>query len=206
MVEFRSALASKLIPGRFGANNAEPTVTLWEPTLGHLFQVAGWPDQFDISVQPVLSALGFTGDTRVGHALVSGEQRVFRLAPERILIRSDNTAAWDLASGAADSGALALLDLSHARVRFRIEGASAPDLLARLASLDFFPGAFVEESFALTGLHTVPVMIHRLEGDADAPRYDLYVPYSWAASLWDYICQSALPLGYEAVVSEPTGV
>ena len=97
----------------------------------------------------------------------------------------------------ASNGALSVLDLSHARVVIRIEGLAAPDLLARLVSLDLYTGAFAEGRFALTGIDAVPVMLHRLADGADAPRYDLFVPYSWAASLWDLTCHSALSLGYE---------
>ena len=196
MAEFRSALTGRLIPGRYGTKSTAPPVTLSEQRLGTFFQIAGWPGHFDDSVRPVLSALGFNGIGRVGQALVSGEQHAYRIAPERLLVRTDNQVAWDLATEASN-GALSVLDLSHARVVIRIEGLAAPDLLARLVSLDLYTGAFAEGRFALTGIDAVPVMLHRLADGADAPRYDLFVPYSWAASLWDLTCHSALSLGYE---------
>lgn len=202
MAEFRSALTGRLIPGRYGTESTAPPVTLSEQKLGTFFQIAGWPGHFDDSVRPVLSALGFDGVGRVGQALVSGQQFAFRIAPERLLVRTDNRAAWDLATEASNSGALSLLDLSHARVVIRIEGMAAPDLLSRLVSLDLYKSVFTECRFALTGIEAVPVMLHRLADGADAPRYDLFVPYSWAASLWDLTCHSALSLGYEVPESD----
>ena len=68
---------------------------------------------------------------------------------------------------------------------------AVPNLLSRLISLDLYAGLFTEGCFALTGIEAVPVMLHRLADCADTPRYDLFVPYSWAASLWDLACHSA---------------
>lgn len=197
MVEFRSALASRLIQGRFGAANVAPPLTLSEQPLGFFFQIAGWPGEFDDAVRPVMSALGFSSIGRVGQAQEADGHRAFRIAPERVLVRTADPDAWGLANDGAKQERLTFLDLSHARSVFRLIGSASPDLLARLVSIDLYEGAFPVNAFSLTGIHSVPVMLHRLSDEAMAPSYDLFVPYSWAASLWDLTCHTALPFGYE---------
>ncbi|MBT4905834.1 MAG: hypothetical protein HOM58_04935 [Rhodospirillaceae bacterium] len=197
MAEFRSSLASRLNPGNFGAITTHAPLILSERVLGHFFQIAGWPDDFDAKVAPVLSALGFSDSGRVGLVQEAGAHRLFRIAPERLLIHSEIPMAWNLASELADTGALALLDLSHARTVIRIEGPVARDLLARLVPLDFHEDNFPAGCFALTGINTIPVLLNRSADRADMPGYDLFVPYSWAASLWDLICKASLPFGYQ---------
>lgn len=197
MAEFRSALSSRLVPGRFGAETASPPLTLSEQPLGALFQIAGWPGDFDDAVRPVLAEIWVSDTCQVGQVLEAGEHLVFRVAPERILVRTTDPGARDLVRDRADDEVLALLDLSHARTVFRIEGMASAELLARLASIDLCEDVFPVNSFALTAVHTVPVMLHRVPGDTMGPCYDLFVPYSWAASLWDLVCHTALPFGYE---------
>lgn len=197
MAEFRSALSSRLTPGRFGAETASSPLILSEQPLGTFFQIAGWPGGFEDAVRPVLSGFGVPGTGQTGHALESGGHHVFRMAPERILVRTPDPGAWDIAGDRADNEALALLDLSHARTVFRIEGTASADLLARLVSIDLDQDAFPTNAFALTGIDAVPVLLHRLPNGGMALCYEIFVPYTWASSLWDLVCQTALPFGYE---------
>ena len=197
MAEFQSSLTSRLTPGIYGAAAAPSPLTLSERSLGHFFQIAGWPDNFGGKVDPVLTALGFSELGPVGVAQEAGSHCLFRVGPERLLIHSDSPAAWELTTGAADTRSITLLDLSHARTIVRIEGPAACDLLMRLVSLDLDKNVFREGRFALTGINAVPVMLHRLAAEIRSPIYDLFIPYSWAASLWDLICKASQPFGYQ---------
>jgi sarcosine oxidase subunit gamma len=201
MVEFRSSLTNRLDPGTFGAAAAVPPIVLSEQFLGHFFQIAGWPDDFEKIVEPVLSALGFAEIGRVGWVQEAGAQFLFRIAPERLLLHSHSPTSWALAAEVADTSSITLLDLSHARTIIRIAGPAARDLLVRLVSLDLHEDIFPQGRFALTGINAVPVLLHRPADDAEAPRYDLFIPYSWAASLWDLICEASLPFGYQVATS-----
>jgi heterotetrameric sarcosine oxidase gamma subunit len=77
-----------------------------------------------------------------------------------------------------------------------VAGAAAPDLLARLMPIDFDEQAFARGRFVQSGIHTVSVLVHRIDSEAGAPAFDIYMPRSFAVSLWDFITQTALPFGY----------
>ena len=143
-----------------------------------------------------METLGLSQLGPVGQADAAGGLTAFRTAPERLLIRTEDDSVFDQARDAVDESALCLLDLSHARTVIRLEGPEARNLLARLVSVDLRDDVMPVNGFALTGIHGVSVMLHRVTAAA-LPIYDLYIPYTWAASLWDLTCQAALPLGYE---------
>ena len=140
---------------------------------------------------------------QVGEVSEASETRAFRIAPERVIVRTTHPGAWDTAVGLADGASVTLLDLSHARTVIRLEGSTAPDLLARVVSIDLHDAEFQENAFALTEIQSVPVMLHRLRDARAGRRFDLYVPYTWAASTWDLLCHCALPFGYEVAAPRP---
>lgn len=196
MPELRSALSAVYVPGRFGAGAGDAPLTLGERALGALFQIAGWPGGFEAAAGPVLTALGFGDVGAYGVAQDAGEAVAFRIAPERVLVRLPTRAPWDAATAGIDGAACPSVDLSHARTVIRIEGAAAADLLARLLPIDLHDTVFAPGRFAQTGLHAVPVLLHRRRDGAAGPAYDLYAPYTWAASIWAMVTECAAPFGY----------
>ena len=199
MVEFRSALNGRWVPGRFGAAGSGPPLKFSEIPLETLFQISGWPDSFASNARQALSVLGLESIGTVGSAQTAGPYTTFRIAPERIIVRTADADALSRMAREIESDNLPLLDLSHARAVTRIQGLTAPEFLKRLVSIDLDPRAFTPASFALTEIHTVPVMLHRMADDSNIPCFELYVPYTWAASLWDLIRDTASPFGYEVV-------
>jgi sarcosine oxidase subunit gamma len=77
--------------------------------------------------------------------------------------------------------------LSHSRTRIALAGAPARDVLARLVPLDFHPRAFAPGSFAMTGLHHTPVLIHC----TGKTSFDVYALRTFAMSVWDAITDAA---------------
>ena len=90
-------------------------------------------------------------------------------------------------------------NLSHSRVRIRLEGAEAAAVLAKGISVDLHPLRFAVGEFVQTSLHHTAVLLHRV----DAEVFDLYLPRTFAASLWEWLTDAALPQGYE--VTRDTG-
>ena len=198
MVEPRSPLADVVVPGTFGAaNDWQPQLTLSHGVLGSLWQVAGWGD-FAEAAEPVLAELGFErfGDYRT--ARMSGEVRCYRVSPDRIWLRDVEVAVLEAALELGPSGRLARLDLSHSRIAIQLCGGAAPDLLAKVASLDFSSSKFPVDGFAQTGIHEVAVLVHRISED----RFELLVPATWSVSIWDWLCVNAEPLGYRIEASK----
>ena len=126
-------------------------------------------------------------------AQTAGEAQCFRIAPNRLLVRHPDPAVLIAASARLDPAKTPIVDLGHARTVIRVEGSAAEDLLARFASIDFAEGSFPAGAFAQTGIHKVLTLIHR-----SAPQeFDLFVPVTWAATVWELLCENAAPFGYQ---------
>lgn len=199
MPELRSALASHLLSGRFGAAGDSPLV-LSERPLGVLMQLAGWRDSFESAMRPLLAALGLDGIGSFDRAQASINALAFRIAPERVLLRLASASDWASIEREVDPAQVPFLDLSHSRTVLRVAGTAVPDLLARLMPIDFDARVFRPGCFVQSGIHTASVLAHRRDDEGGAPVFELYLPRSFAVSLWDFITQTAMPLGYRVDV------
>lgn len=164
---------------------------LSETMPGGLLQIAGWSG-FEAAATPALSTFGLEGLGDYRNARSAAGATVYRIAPDRLLLRHSDPSALTKASAALDPERACSLDLSHARWVFAIEGATAPALLARLLPIDCDPACFPVDCFVQTAVHHVGVLLHRRA----EVRWELLVPVTWAQSLWDYLCEAAVPLGY----------
>jgi heterotetrameric sarcosine oxidase gamma subunit len=159
-----------------GATSDVEDVSVREAPLGHLAQLAGW-ENFASSAGALLRTLGFGLCADYRSPWRGKDAVVWRIAPDRVLIRSDHPLAL------ASTSDLVALDLSQARVRLRLEGPGTAGLLARLAALDFSEASFPVTSFAQTGMHHIGVLIDRLGQD----EFELFIPTTWAPSLIGFI-------------------
>ena len=78
--------------------------------------------------------------------------------------------------------------LSSSRTRIEISGSPARDVLAKCAAIDFHKSEFKSGTFAMTGIHHVPVLIHCVAGEI----FHLYVLRTFALSIWDHVSDAAL--------------
>lgn len=78
--------------------------------------------------------------------------------------------------------------LSSSRTRIEISGVPARDVLAKCAAIDFHKSQFKPNTFAQTGIHHVPVLIHCVAPEI----FHLYVLRTFALSIWDYVTDAAL--------------
>ena len=194
MPDLRSALTGRLRPGRFGAGGVP--LVLSELPLGTLIQMSGWRETFDDAARPVLAPLGLSGIGGFDRAQESDRALAFRIAPERLLLRFPTAATWSEAEGGIDPALTPFLDLSHSRTLLRVAGIAAPDFMARLMPIDFDADEFGPGRFVQSGIHSTAVLAHRVDASGGASAFDIYVPRSFAASLWDFITEAALPFGF----------
>ncbi|MDQ2078774.1 hypothetical protein RA307_01150 [Xanthobacteraceae bacterium Astr-EGSB] len=195
MLEFRSALDGHLSPGHFGAAAEPGKLILSERPLGALVQVGGWRDSFESVAAPLLQRFGFAGTGGFAMAQTAGEAIAFRTAPERILLNFPSPAAWEAVAAGIDQAATPTLDLSHARTVVRVSGPAAAGLLARLLPIDFDDAAFGPDRFVQSTLHSVGVLVHRRA--RSAPCVDLYMPSSFAVTVWEMVTHNAASFGYQ---------
>lgn len=159
-----------------GVNSDGAAALVREVELGFLTQLAGWGDFFD-AADGILRMQSLSVPTDYRTPVRRGATTVWRIAPDRVLVRSD--ARMDFAK----KDEIVELDLSDARVCLTLEGAGAAGLLSRMIALDFSETAFPAGTFAQTSLHHVGVLVERTEAD----RFAVFIPTTWARSLTDLL-------------------
>lgn len=198
MLERKSALVGALQSGGRNGATGQRRLRIGETRGWNLLQVAAFPATLEELEQAVRPLLGGDLPTRLGKAISVNGRRLLKTGPEQFWIitraSEDLTTAFQ-AAVTQDIGTVT--PLSHSRTCIFVEGLSARELLATGIALDLHPDAFQLDSFALTGLHHTPIMIHR-SGDN---RYELYVMRTFALWAWEWLTDAALPYGYEIVAA-----
>ncbi|MFZ1904752.1 MAG: sarcosine oxidase subunit gamma family protein [Steroidobacteraceae bacterium] len=197
MLERKSALVGALqSAGRNGTGQRR--LRIGETRGWNLLQVAAFSATLEELEQAARPLLGGDLPTRLGKAISVNGRRLLKTGPEQFWIitraSEDLTTAFE-AAVTYDIGTVT--PLSHSRTCIFVEGLSARELLATGIALDLHPAAFQLDSFALTGLHHTPILIHR-SGDN---RYELYVMRTFALWAWEWLTDAALPYGYEIVAA-----
>lgn len=167
-----SALAGHYKAGRFEVDGA-CGVTLTEVPDLCLHQMAAWPD----TLADVGELVAKQAESEQAHAL--------RIEPLKWWLVGCAAAELDPEQGT-------VLDLSHSRVRVRVAGECAADLLNRHLPLDLREGAFPVGSVASTVFHHVGITLWRSEAG-----YELFLPRGFALSLWEMLQESAEQFGVE---------
>ena len=194
MLERRSALERDLQQsGRDGAKG-DRGLKLGEVRGWSLVQASGFPTEAAAFEAALSGAVGARMPAKVGDAVSAQGRTIMRVGPEHFWIvgpERDDLAAKLSQSIAAGVGSI--LPLSHSRTRIFLEGAAAREVLAKGIPLDFDVNVFRIGQFALTGLHHTPVLVHRVAAD----RYELYAMRTFAHSIWEWLTDAALPVGYD---------
>jgi heterotetrameric sarcosine oxidase gamma subunit len=90
-----------------------------------------------------------------------------------------------------DSALTALLDVSDGLGIFRLSGAAAPWVLAKLSGLDFVAGVSGGQHAARTRMADIAVVVHFNPAPGGAPRFDLVFDRSVARYFWDLLNDAA---------------
>ena len=196
MLERRSALASVLDKGGRDGADGRRRLTLGERRGWSLVQIAGFPStlaELDAVAAPLLGA---SLPMHVGEAVPAGGRQVLKTGPEQFWILgpdADEFASQLQSALAPEIGSVT--PLSHSRTCIVVEGGAAQALLSKGIPLDFHPEVFRVGQFAQTGLHHTPVLVWRSARD----RYEIFALRTFALSVWEWLADAALPLGYEVV-------
>jgi len=151
--------------------------------------VSAWPDTETKVFDAVANTLGVEVPNTFHEASVSGAVTMFRIAPRKIMIVSEDKPLLATLSDAISPEDGCVTELSQSRARLRLSGSDACALLARGAAVDLCDKAFPAAHFAQTSIHHIPILIHRT-GDADL-EVDVYVLRSFALSFWHWITETA---------------
>jgi len=164
-------------------------------TLANVTQISTWSAGIGALSSALHRALDCEAPLHTGQLTHCALGTLMRSGPfEFLLIGQDDQAPGDRVAllrqhVGADIGAV--LDLSHARVRVSVQGEKAVDTLSKLYALDFRPAAFAKDSFALTGHHHIPCLLHRL----DAQHFHAYFFSTYARGQVGLLEDAALEFG-----------
>ena len=179
-----SALASHYTRGRFTADGNIGVILQEVPALT-LWQIAAWPDSLAEISSKAAEAIGVEVAPGPGRAAIQGKQVLLRVEPLKFWFTGVTAPQISPRNGA-------ILDLSHSRTHVRVTGAQAQDLLNRYLPLDLRNQSFFSGAVASTAFHHVGITLWRSPSG-----FELFLPRSFALSLWELLRQGAAQFGYE---------
>ncbi len=197
MPERLTVLAPQLASGgRDGAHGARAyrftVLQDWQLLL--LAAYRGLDGAFAQALAPVLGSAP-AREPQQGQRLARGQ--LLNVAPGQHWLISSDRLLFDAALIALPAALGSATNLSHSRVRVAVAGTEVPRLLAKGITVDLDPTVFRVGQFVQTRLHHVGVLLHRVQVGS----YELYLPRTFALSLWEWLCDAALADGYEVSVS-----
>lgn len=131
-----------------------------------------------------LAALADELPVKVGKAADADGRTLLRLGPKQFwLVGPEHD---DIALPLAKF--CAVTPLSHSRTRILLDGAPVRAVLAKGIPLDFHDSVFTPGTFALTGLHHMPLTVHCV----GPQRFHLYAMRTFALTVWEWLTDAAL--------------
>ncbi|UWQ75816.1 sarcosine oxidase subunit gamma [Leisingera sp. M658] len=187
MADPYSPLTSVMTPGSYGGQTNSTLVDLQEKPVGGLVQVAGW-EGFDSLIGQVL---GLAHPLSFHTAQEAKGCTIFKIAPARVMIQHDDPDQLARLTTSLSPEQAGVVALENARCRLHLSGAEVEAVLQRVAALDFSRAEFPVGEFRQSGIHHVAVMFHRTSDQG----FDLFVPTTWAMSVFDYLRDAAWNFG-----------
>ena len=160
-------------PGRFGLAGGAPGVTF---TVLH-----------PLTLVSVIARKGKAKAVKDALSALRGSA-VMWAGPDQYYVKGADAAALKKKLGDAAS----VIDQSHGRVVFRIEGPKARALLAKGTPVDLHPSEFPVGKSAVTQMAHVGVHLTSVDKDA----FELSVFRGFSESFWEWMTEQALEFGY----------
>jgi len=191
MFEYRSALAGWARADGGPAAVSGPQLRIAEIRDWRLAQLTAWRGAREEFTRSVAAAFGGALPESLCRGTTLGGSRLIRLTRDQYWWIDAHDAGFERLRSGFDPACGAFTDLSDARVRLAISGSAARELLAAGIALDLHPDVFAIGQSAQTGLHHTGVLLERVAADA----YELFVPRTFAATIWEFLVDAALPHG-----------
>ncbi|WP_366655758.1 sarcosine oxidase subunit gamma family protein [Fodinicurvata sp. EGI_FJ10296] len=141
-----------------------------------------------------LSSVGTTGSY--------GTVAALNLGPDEWLITADPGVERNLTpalSDAFDGIHAAVVDVTENSTVLRLAGGRARDTLAKGMPLDIHDSRFPVGAVAQSLIAKADVILHRQEDSTGAPVFDIHVRRSFAAYLWQWLCDAGGEYGVATV-------
>jgi methylglutamate dehydrogenase subunit D len=168
-------------------NRTEQAFAMEEVRGWSLVQVAGWHDSTAAIEKDIARVCGIPPPAEVGIVAVAGAISLIRVGPGRIWLVDEVGEISARMAGAVDDAQGCVTSLGEGRRRFQLSGERVPEVLQSLVALDLASPSFAPGRAALTMMHRVPVLLHRIASTA----FELYVPTTFGASLEEWFSDAA---------------
>jgi sarcosine oxidase subunit gamma len=141
--------------------------------------------------QCLAEAFGMDPPDPLYRGITQGDSRLVRLSRDQYwwIATGDSALRSFIAKLSPDAGAVTIL--SAGRVRLRVAGPEARDVLACGIAIDLHPAKFAVGQSAQTGLHHTGIFLERVAVDT----YELFVQRTFAASIREWLLDASLAHG-----------
>ena len=153
-------------------------------------QIACFADGVDAVRAALETAFGVAAPVRPNTAAAGGRASVLWLGPGRWFVAEPRAGAVTVWHDSVRAAGGWLTDIGHGRTAIRVSGNAAPELLAHGVGPDLHPRVFPPGACLQTNVAHTNLLLHAID---DVPSFDLYVPRSYAADVWDWLCDAAAP-------------
>lgn len=177
-------------PALFQELDEAITLTVTEQPFASMLEVNIWDNT---QLDAVTHLAQFTGNGSMvapGLFVSNGQTGLVQVGPKRMFFVSE-TEIVTREKLALSPELGTVTDQSHARVRLRLGGIQATELLSHCLSCDLRSARFPVGTAVMTPLHEIPVLVHRRSAQGGNDEFDLYLPRSFAASLWHLLAEIA---------------
>ena len=191
-----SPLAGTLVPGDYGLATRDGAGVLIEERLGlSIVQVATRRGQAEAAASAIERSMGISPSSEANSVAAGERASAVWIAPGQWLLVAEGMAEGELERLLREAvrDATAIMDQSHARSVLRIAGPQAGALLAKGCPLDLDPRTFPAGTCAQSMVGPVAALLHRLD---ETLLFDLYLPRSYAVSVWEWLTESAAEFGF----------
>lgn len=196
MFEWHSVLARSLKSGGRDGASGDRRLHLSEVRGWHLAQLAVFADHRGEFEEHVRTCCGAGLPVELYRGIICGDSHLIRITQHQYWWIAACGDSMTRLARELPAAAGTVTMLSAGRVRLRITGLKARDVLAKGISLDLHPAVFQVGRGAQTGLHHTGVFLERVGDDS----YEIYVQRSYAESIWEWLIDAALPFGYDVAV------
>ena len=185
MLERTHALAGHFAAGTYGSPGEPSVVIELVPNL-ILWQLAAWPES--------AARIQRLGVRCIGAEPISDAQQRIISSRHGTLLQIEPLKWWlyNVEAETPKSEHGTVLDLSHSRTHLRISGARAATLLNRHLPLDLRSSQTAQPRVMSSAIHHVGVTLWE-----SSQGYELFIPRSFALSLFELLCRSSEQFGYE---------
>tara|TARA_Y100000748_G_scaffold220399_1_gene185315 strand:- start:364 stop:966 length:603 start_codon:yes stop_codon:yes gene_type:complete len=151
-------------------------------------QIATWPEEFNKLVEHLNSFLSNGSCSKHGLVNINKNYSIIRTEPLKWWTLGES----DKIISSLNKLNVVTLDLSHSWVKLNITGPNSEKLLLHHVPLDLRNKNFPSLTFASSVIHNVGVKLLK-----NQKGYSLFLPRSFAVSLWNLIEQTALRYEYK---------